>query len=224
MAEILLLSRDPQLVSTLQTACAKTAMNLTVCPDAKHASTLLRRRKFYAVLADNIDGAATSEFLGAVRQSTSSKSAVSIVFADTPARGVSDAAMVVTKPVSAELALRTLRAAQGSITSEFRRYLRHPMRTAVTMTFGSRHEVHATSVNLSDGGLEIQLTDPEVITSQTAIRARFVLPVSGDWVQISGDVVWCDPSGRIGVRFRGATPNDSERLRIWLTSQNVSMH
>ncbi len=224
MPAILFLSQDQQLISTVQTACQKSAMSMTLCSDAQHAAGILKRRKFYAALVDNVDEAVTSDFLAAVRKSTSSKTAVSIVFAEPPAKGVSDAAMVVAKPVSAELALRTLRAAQGSMSNEFRRYVRHPMRTAVTLTVGGKRDVQATSVNMSDGGLEIQLLEPEVISNDNRVRARFVLPVSGDWVQVNGDVVWCDPSGRAGLRFSGITAGDCDRVRNWLASQPVRMH
>ncbi len=224
MPAILFLSSDQQLISTMQTACQKAAMSLTLCSDAKHASGLLKRRKFYAALVDNTDAATTSEFLGAVRESTSSKTAVSVVFAEPPARGISDAAMVVTKPVSPELALRTLRAAQGSMTNEFRRYVRHAMRSAVTLTVSGKREIHATSVNISDGGLELRLIDPESLSTGDRVKARFILPVSGDWVQVVGDVIWCEPSGRAGLRFSGITPGDCDRLRNWLAGQTITIH
>ncbi len=220
MPHVLFLSHDSQLISTMQAACAKLAMDMSVCPDVKHAASMLKRKKFYAALVDNAEGAITSDFLAAVRASTSSKTAISIVFAEPPARGVPDAAVVVAKPVSPELALRTLRAAKGSMAKELHRYLRHPIKTAVTLSLPSKREVHATSVNISDGGLEIQLIEPEAFPTEGPVLARFVLPETGAWVQVNGQVIWCD-GNRVGLRYRPITPNDDERLRIWLSSHSV---
>src|SRR5512142_2430451 len=115
MPHVLFFSHDPQLISTMQAACTKLAMDMSVCPDVKHAASLLKRKKFYAALVDSAEGNATSDFLAAVRGSP-------------------------------ELAMRTLRAAKGSMTKELHRYLRHSMRTAVTLTLASKREVQATSV------------------------------------------------------------------------------
>jgi hypothetical protein len=181
----------------------------------------LKTRKFYAILADDIDQAATSELLAAVRKSSSSDKALWIVFAATPTAVAPHAAMVVAKPVSMELAMRTVRAAQGPIASEYRRYARHSLRTPVALTTPSKQEIQASLINISGGGLAVQLAAQQQLATATAISARFALPVSGEWVRVSGDVVWCDAEGRAGLRCKGVTPMDGERLRKWLAAQVV---
>jgi CheY-like chemotaxis protein len=216
LPEILLVSRDHRLISTMQAACSKSAIELTLCSEARNAIALLKGRKFYAVIVDDIDRMTTAEFLAAVRRSPSTKMAMSMVFTEGPPTAVSNAALVVAKPISMELALRTLRAAQAPISNELRRYVRRSLQIPVTVTLASKRDIQAVLLNISDGGLAIQFADQDQIATNTVVTARFVLPSSADWIQVNGQVVWCDAQGRTGLRCSGLTQNDRERLRKWL--------
>lgn len=218
MPEVLLISRDSNLISTMQVACSKSVIDLTHCPEPANASGLLERRKFYAVLVDDNDPAATTDFLQAVRRSPSSSRAMSIVFAAGPTTAATDAALVVSKPVSMELALRMLRAAQGPMSMELRRYARRSLRVPITLTT-VKQDVKAVLINISDGGLSVRFSDHHTLPVTTALTARFSLPPSNEWVQVNGEVLWCDAEGRAGLRCSGVTNTDRERLRKWLATQ-----
>lgn len=222
MPGVLLLSRDPNLISSMQVACGKLLIELVLCAEAAEATTLLERQKAYAVLVDDLDQAATTELLAAVRKSTSSQRAVPIAFSDRRTGNVFDAALIVAKPVSVDLAMRTLRVALGPISKEACRYTRHPLRAPVLLTTTSKNEIQATSVNISDGGLAIQFQGACPIPSKTAVSVRLLLPQSNDWVELKGGVVWFDTNGRAGLQCRGISRFDRRVLQKWLAARSPS--
>jgi hypothetical protein len=219
--ETLLLSRDSQLISTMQAVSADVGMDLKLCSGFAQCAALLLTRKIYAILIDHPDAAAANTLLMAARRSSSSKNAVSIAFAKGSAVAAFEAALQIAKPVSADLALRTLRAAQGPMFQEFRRYVRHPLQVPVTMTTASNQELQAKAINISQSGLAVQLADPEGISTTTAVCVRFGLPVSSAWVHVEGQIVWVNSTGSAGLQCRGVTQNDRERLQEWFAAQLV---
>jgi len=65
---------------------------------------------------------------------------------------------VLDKPLAAERLTRSLRAAQGLMAHERRRYYRHPVATSVHINFGTETNEHlGTTVNLSEGGFAAKL-------------------------------------------------------------------
>ena len=73
---------------------------------------MLARRKFYGVIIDSAEPEVATVVLSTVRASSSGKKAIAIVVSDASA-GVPIGMFVLRKPVAVDLAMRTLRAANG---------------------------------------------------------------------------------------------------------------
>jgi hypothetical protein len=219
MPGILLLSRDPKLISAMQLACGKLLIEPILCPEAAEAAALLKRRKVYAVLVDDLDRAATAELLAAVKSSRSSHRAVPIAVTDQKLGNVPHAALIATKPVSIELAARTLRVALGPMLKEASRYTRHSLRVPVMLASGFNREIQATSVNISDGGLAVQFQGTCPLPAKAQVSARLVLPSSSDVVELKGDVVWFDSDGRAGLQCKATSQFDQRVLQRWLDAK-----
>jgi hypothetical protein len=69
-------------------------------------------------------------------------------------------------------------------------------------------------VNLSEGGMAIQT----MLSLKLGQTLKFALPLEGIEAGVRGmaEVVWCDGSGRAGLRFNGLSEGDRFLLSIWL--------
>lgn len=218
MLEVLLLARDSELIAPVALACAKQGINLTTCSGAEEGAALLTRRKMYAVLVDDADASAAAKLLSMAEKSSSSRNAVTIAFVGTSSRSFK-ATFLVPKPLSAEIVLRTLRAAEGQMLSEFRRYFRHPLQATVTVYTETNEQLQASAINISRSGLAIQFLEPKMLTGNSAVRASFIPPTeAAACLELRGRVVWADQQGRAGFHCCGATQSDQKRLEQWLAA------
>ncbi|MBV9182635.1 MAG: PilZ domain-containing protein [Acidobacteria bacterium] len=118
------------------------------------------------------------------------------------------------EPLERPAALKLVKATQMLVLHEFRRYVRIPVITEVSVAAGERHFT-ATSVELSSGGMSLK--SPVELSHGTQVEISFaLLTLPRIWVR--GAVSWVkQPSKVIGVRF---DPQDERRLRIkeWVDS------
>jgi hypothetical protein len=211
----LLFSRDPRLIATLQSVCANVGIIPTVCSGSAQAAEMLSRCKFYGLIIDSAEPEVATEVLCTVRASSSSRKAIAIVLSNTSA-SVPGGTFLLTKPVAIELAIRTLRAAKGLMLNEFGRYWRHPVRLPVVIVRDSGEEFQATSINLSHGGLAVQISALNVIAPGDAVRARFAWPGAGTCIETKGKVAWTGAQGRVGLHCECILARDRKQLEEWL--------
>ena len=95
---------------------------------------------------------------------------------------------------------------------EFRRYVRIPVVTEVTVQISEGKKIVATTLEVSSGGMSIKSTDD--IGAGQAVEVSFaLLTLPRIWVR--GTVTWRKPKNSFGVRF---DPNDERRrkLKEWI--------
>jgi PilZ domain-containing protein len=118
------------------------------------------------------------------------------------------------EPLERPAALKLVKATQMLVLHEFRRYVRIPVMTEVSVAAGDKH-FNATSVELSSGGMSLKT--PIELTTGTTVEISFaLLTLPRTWVR--GTVSWVKPANKvIGVRF---DTQDERRLRIkeWVDS------
>jgi hypothetical protein len=118
------------------------------------------------------------------------------------------------EPLERPAALKLVKATQMLVMHEFRRYVRIPVMTEISVVAGQAHFA-ATSVELSSGGMSLKST--EDITVGVPVELSFaLLTLPRIWVR--GIVTWTKPAGKMfGVRF---DHKDDRRLRIkeWVDS------
>jgi len=116
---------------------------------------------------------------------------------------------VFNEPLERQAALKLVRATQVLVLHEFRRYVRIPVITEVSVVTAEGHHLAATSQEISSGGMS--LTVPEPIPPGQAVEVSFaLLTLPRLWVR--GNITWRKTTGRtVGVRF---DPHDDRRYKI----------
>jgi hypothetical protein len=118
------------------------------------------------------------------------------------------------EPLERPAALKLVKATQMLVLHEFRRYVRIPVITEVSVIAGQKH-LTASSLELSSGGMSLKSL--EEIAQGTGVEVSFaLLTLPRIWVR--GTVSWCRPAAKLfGVRF---DPTDARKTRIkeWVDS------
>jgi Tfp pilus assembly protein PilZ len=111
-------------------------------------------------------------------------------------------------PLERLAAIKVVRSTHLLVLHEFRRYVRVPVITDVTLE-AERSKYNATSVELSGGGMSMQTTGKVSIAQP--VELTFTLPRSKP-ISVAGVISWIDSTeGTVGVRF---DMNDSRRASV----------
>ena len=117
------------------------------------------------------------------------------------------------EPLERPAALKLVRATRMLVLHEFRRYVRVPVMTEVSVVCGDSRRFSASSVEMSSGGMSLKST--EEISSGMSVDISFsLMTLPRVWVR--GVVSWRKPKS-FGVRFDST---DVRRLKIkhWIDS------
>ena len=121
---------------------------------------------------------------------------------------------VFSEPLERPAALKLVKATQMLVLHEFRRYVRIPVITEVSVVAG-KENFGASSVEISSGGMSLKTTQA-VKPGMSAEVSFALLTLPRIWVK--GTISWTKPAEKtFGVRF---DPRDERRLRIkeWVDS------
>ena len=218
---VLLVSGDIQIIDTLCQSMEKMAMHAEVCSDTGAATRKLCHAKFEAVMVDFNKAAAALELVKRSREMTSHKGAVVLAILndsnEMPGAFQAGANFVIAKPLLPAILTRTLKAAYPLMVREKRRYYRCPLQIPVRISSASRQEFTATSVNISEGGMA--LTSPVPLQVREKINLTLTFPGVERAAKISGEVLWADDRGRVGLEFVYIPATVMEQLQAWLSAR-----
>lgn len=183
-------------------------------PITSNAAERIRKEKFEACVLTLADGA--EEVMDAARSSRSNSRCVIYGVG-----GSAQEAMRFSKyginamfhePLERPAMLKLVRATRLLVLHEFRRYVRIPVMTEVSLV-GDGRRVSATSIEMSTGGMSIKST--EEFSTGTNVEVSFAL-MTLPRVNVRAVVSWNKPKS-IGVRF---DPADERRLKVktWIDS------
>jgi CheY-like chemotaxis protein len=214
----LLVSKDDQAVETLTPVLSNFGLTVHRClyPDAL---CLVSEQKFHAVLVDFDDPhSATLAFenLSAARFRAHAVT-VALLADRSKVRNAfgAGANFVLYKPVAAEQAEGTLRAAASLIRSERRSSFRVPVQVPVMLTSnGDDASIPGILLDLSEDGMDVLASQP--LYCSAVVNARFILPDLLSDLQLPGEVVWANPNGESGIRFAEVPEDMRGVLRKWL--------
>jgi CheY-like chemotaxis protein len=219
--ESLLISRDSEVVRTLQTTLDKLSIAVQVMAAARSGNDAMSTAKFDAVVVDCDDLQGGSEVLRHLRQTPSNKTSVSFAILNgkttTQQAFEMGANFVLQKPVTPSSTLRCFNAALGFMERERRRYFRCLVKIPVTMHFNGSGEVKAVATNLSEGGMAIRIES--AITKQAVFAIKFALPGTKVLLEPKAEVAWVDGSGRAGIRFTEFSDSARQQLEAWVLKQ-----
>ncbi len=228
MLHSLLLSRDDNVIRVLRRVLNDMEIELEVCTSAERAAEELARRKYDSVIVDCDGVHGAPEVLRSLRTSISNKTSTTfaIIGGGTTVRSAFEmgANLALEKPISADRAKHSFRAAHGLMLQERRRYHRHPVDMTVTMRFeeeGKHREFHASAFDLSVGGMAVKVKS-SLPAHQGMAKLQFVLPETHNWIEMLGSVAWADGEGHAGIRFENTPVAIKERLEKWSTDRSES--
>jgi DNA-binding NarL/FixJ family response regulator len=195
------------------------------CEDLTAAADRLARQHYDAVVLDCKDQAAALELITTVRRLPMNRGTLIIALVDgrEQVRDIfgQGANFIVYKPVSAERAGSSLRAARGLMRREKRGKLRVSLHAPASIAYASAENVVATLLDLSEDGLAIQ--SERRLPPRCKVYFQFSLPGDKATVRLSGDVVWQDSSGRVGIRFVDVPQTSRRTMNEWIKSSQARL-
>jgi DNA-binding response OmpR family regulator len=218
----LILSRDATAISLLRRVLGESGISIETCTGSAQFKELVSARKFDAVFVDcdDVDGAPAT--FKEMRGLPSNRKTIgfAIVNGITTLQQAFEmgANFVLDKPLAAERISRSLRAAQGLMANERRRYYRHPVATTVHLSLGTdTQEQTAITVNLSEGGFAMKSDKKTEIGMP--VRFRFLLPETHIWIDGKGEIAWVSANGLNGVKFGVLSDKARNDLQAWLAKK-----
>jgi DNA-binding NarL/FixJ family response regulator len=219
----LVLCSDEKIVRVLRRVLSELEIGIQHCVEPDGAIRKLTRTRFEAVIVDSSDLKTATAVLKSARTAPCNKRAIAVAIMDghTGLRTAFDmgAHFVLYKPVSAERAKASFRAARALMKRERRRNSRVAVQIPVALrnsTTGSTRK--AVTHDFSEGGLAIQLPKGQKETGPW--NMTFTLPGSSQTFSVKGEAAWQNPSGQIGIRFTDLTVDLAHTLRVWLNENS----
>jgi hypothetical protein len=219
----LVLCSDEKIVRVLRRVLSELEIGIQHCTEPDGAIRNLTRTRFEAVIVDSTDLKMATAVLKSARTAPCNKRAIAVAIMDghTGLRTAFDmgAHFVLYKPVSAERAKASFRAARALMKRERRRNSRVSVQIPVTLqnpVSGTTRKIATT--DFSEGGLAIQL--PKGQKESGPWKMTFTLPGSTQVFAVKGEAAWQNPGGQIGIRFTDLTVDLSHTLRVWLNENS----
>jgi len=218
----LVLCSDEKIVRVLRRVLNDLDIAMEPCPSSEVAIKKLSRRRFEAIIVDCDDPILAGQILKAARNSPSNKKAVAvaIINGQTDVRSAFElgAHFVLYKPISAERAKGSFRAARALMKCERRRASRIPVEMPVMYRFKSSGLETAlertVSSDLSEDGVGVRLAKRQ--HNRGPMHIQFKLPGAKELIEAEAELAWENPNGQAGVRFLELPLHTKEALRLWL--------
>ena len=215
----LLVLTDDSTAERLRQILAEFQVESEYCSESHVATQKLAERRYDAVIVDLEDQSAAASILEQVRQSQTSKNAVTISLLDDKslvrrAFGMG-ANFILYKPIAEEPVRASLRAAIALLKRERRRSFRVPVQLPVTLSWHGAPEVEGIMLDLSENGMDVLSAQP--LQQSQALHVHFSLP---DLSQIgaTGQVAWANSNGQAGVEFVDFPDGQKQIVQDWLSA------
>ena len=214
----LLVCSDAKAVQVLSRILQELGIGVESCGDLRMARARLQDRHFDALLLDCEAEAAALELIAQARNAPNNKTivAIAIVSAGKDVRNIfaQGAKFVLFKPISRERAAHSMRAARGLMRSERRTRPRVPVESNTSIAYAGKENVPAALVDLSEDGIALRLDSK--LPPYGKVYFQFALPGNASLIRLSGEVMWQDSSGRVGIRFAQVPKSSRRLLNDWL--------
>jgi DNA-binding response OmpR family regulator len=222
VSSALLISSDSKTLEVLTQVLAEMEISAEECREFSGADHQIAKGRYDVIVVDDGDPQAVARLIHQARHSRLNHTAllISVVDAQTSVRTVFavGANLALYRPILVDRVRASLRAASHMIRREKRRYPRAPVHTPATISYPEVESAPATLVDLSEEGLSIQCE--RRLPPKSKIYFRFILPGQMKWIQLSGDTMWQDSTGRAGIRFVDVPQSARRLLGEWLGSRS----
>jgi CheY-like chemotaxis protein len=215
----LVLCSDEKTMRVLRRVLSDLDIVVEECIDSDTAIRKLTRHRFEAVIVDCNDEDMAARVLASVRSAPCNKRSIAVAMIDSQKAVRSAFALgahfVLYKPISAERARTSFRAAHALMKCERRRNIRVAMQFPVELVSekGSGPKRAVTS-DIGQGGMSLQLA--RRARNAPPLRIEFILPGTEYKVACAAEVAWKGSGSQAGIRFMDLSPEQRERLNSWL--------
>jgi CheY-like chemotaxis protein len=224
--QALVLCSDDKTTRVLRRILSDLEIAVEFCGDADSAVRKLTRRRFEAVVVDCDDQDMAAQALKSVRSAPCNKRSIAVAMIDgqTAVRSAFalGAHFVLYKPISAERARTSFRAARALMKCERRRNTRVPIQIPVVLVTenGARQRKAFTS-DISQGGMSVKLSRRG--QDSGPMRIKFALPGTEHDIECAAEVAWEGNGSQAGIRFANLSADYRDHLKAWLTRHAPEM-
>jgi DNA-binding response OmpR family regulator len=221
----LLFCQDSATVGLVGRAFRELHLEVDVCDDPDEAVLKLRSQRFEAIVVDDSDSAGAVQILEIARSLPACRNSLGIIIAQsqtTLSTAFSTGThLVIYKPLSADRLRNSLRALRNLIGRRPQReFPRVDVEISGRVQLADQTEIKVSILVLGQGGLA--LSSNTLLPTSGNLTVEFVLPDRTRVVTASGDVVWRDAYGRIGLQFTDLSQDCREALDEWIASHLAS--
>jgi hypothetical protein len=215
----LVLCSDEKIVRVLRRVLSELEIEIDHCTEPDGAIRKLTRTRYEAVIVDCTDHKVATGVLKSARTAPCNKRAIAVAIMDghTGLRTAFDmgAHFVLYKPVAAERAKASFRAARALMKRERRRNSRIPLQIPVQLVnVRTSANQRVITTDFSEGGIAVQL--PRGAKDAGPWNLSFSLPGVTQPFEVRGEAAWQNAGGQIGIRFANLSVDLSHTLRTWL--------
>src|SRR5215470_9141260 len=202
--QALLLTEDPELYGVLSPVLQDMGISFRTAENPTQADFFLRSTIFDAVFIDSDDLPGAIKFFTDIRLSSSKNcTAFAVVNGKTSTKEafLLGANYVVEKPLTGERVRESLRSAMNMMLRERRRYARHALNGNAVVWYGGDKKVIGRTVNISEGGVAIDLP-------------------GGRHIDAKGVVAW-EADTHVGVKLLFMAANVRHDLDNWIVDRLI---
>ena len=214
----LVVCADAKAVQVLSRILREMGIRAEHCGAAHEAAVRLKNERFDTLLVDCEAEPAARELIAAAKSSSAHKNALLIALLDSgnDVRGIfaDGANFALYKPVTEERAGNSLRAARSLMPNERRRKPRVPAQAPASISYATSENVPANLLDLSEDGVAIRAE--RALPPFCKVYFEFKLPEQTTVIRLSGDVMWTDFMGRVGLQFSRVPQASRQMLDAWL--------
>ncbi len=214
--ECLIVSRDPEVVCTLNHVLDNLSIRTNLCLTPDGALNVLQQGNTDLVVIDWEDDHSAAELLRQI-QKCDVVHKQTVVAVSSNDRRIPGAHLVLTKPVTAETGADSIKTVYSRMVQDHRRHARYAVMTPVLATDRKNRLVPITVTNIGDGG--IGLSAREQLTVGDVLSFRILLPDANKAICVEARVLWTREYGTAGCEFVRIPPADVDVLHAWLKAK-----
>jgi CheY-like chemotaxis protein len=222
----LLVCSDDRALRVLRNVLGELEIHVEHCADHLSAAKKLAQHSFEAVIIDCKDERSFG-LLRSVRSGQQNRKSLAIAIIDARTNLQTafklGANFVVYKPISAEKAKSSFRAARALMKRERRRSVRLEANIPAYFRFENGEGEPASIFGLSEGGISVRFASSPGKKSGL-IGVSFALPDTATVIEATGMIAWQDSRRSAGIQFVTLSDASQHSLKEWLRLQSGEKH
>lgn len=221
------LSKDANFLTIFQEVTSKLAVEVIELDDARRYLDLISQEPFDLLILDCRGFPKARHLVAGIREMSANREAIFIIAADQDEPGAANVFgehVRLAEPVTREQVKLHLQDALPVIRERHRYYDRHPLEIDVFIACDAKNwGLTAKSINLSEGGLALQLPQHIHLGAEDIAKINFELPEGGGKIEAAAQLTWSNNDLEAGFRFKPLTPSNSARLSAWLNQHAMPL-